>query len=93
MFLKIFCIFSGVSSGVIIGIYLREKGFSSSMRNSFATVSGLDNKKGKPYIKGSSDNLFTYYSEERTKNLDMNELFKEQLEKDQKLKSIVNSKI
>ncbi len=63
------------------------------MRNSFATVSGLDNKKGKPYIKGSSDNLFTYYSEERTKNLDMNELFKEQLEKDQKLKSIVNSKI
>jgi hypothetical protein len=93
MFLNLFCIFSGVSSGLFIGIYLREKGFSSSVRNSFSAFSGLDNNKGRGYVKGSVDHLFSYYNEEKTRGLDMNELFKAQLEKDKKLNSVVNSRI
>ena len=91
MVLNFLCAFTGLTSGLMIGIYLRENGFSSSVRNSFMTFNGFELKKEKPFVKGSTDYLFNYFSEEKTKHIDMEVLFKEQFDKAKHLKA--NKKI
>ena len=55
------------------------------------TFNGFELNKEKPFVKWSTDNLFNYFSEEKTKHIDMEVLFKEQFDKAKHLKA--NKKI